>query len=58
MAKEDLEKFLDSLVDKDTESAQASFHNYLEDKMKDKIHGRQGDDIEVSEPEGDTKPAE
>jgi len=49
MSKENLTQFLNSMLDKDDETATSAFHNYLKDKMKSIIHPQASEeDIEVN----------
>ena len=40
----DLSQMLDALVNNKPDDAQVAFHTYFRDKMKEEIHGTQGDD--------------
>ncbi len=49
--KEQLDKMLDSIIGDKTEQAEIHFHDYLQDKMQEVIHGEVEDSDDKSEKE-------
>lgn len=48
MPKEDLEKMLDAVVNSNNDEAEQHFHTFVQQKMKEVLHGNKDKEVETT----------